>query len=126
MGVFDSYIPDTTKWVSGSGLATLNSRGGLVYDVTVIAGSAVGSVYLFDSTAATVGSQKFMAKMQAKTQGNTTAYFPQNPPLAFTRKIYIKRMGGGTGIGAAFRANGSHMVIKVRFDKSHYRASPGG
>lgn len=123
MGVFENTVPNVETYRSGSGHALLHSRGGTLYDITITCGSARGLVAMFQSTSASAATMKFFTRTQANTQGNPHLHFRFAPPIVFTKKIRLKRKGGGAGLGTFLATLGSRLVVKVRFTKSTYRAS---
>lgn len=123
MSVFHDTIPNVEAFRSGSGHALLHSRGGTVYDITITCGSARGLVAMFQSTSANAASMKYFTRTQANTQGNPQIHMRFSPPMVFTKKIRLKRKGGGAGLGTFLATAGSRLIVKVRFTKSTYRAT---
>lgn len=124
MSAFKNEVPDSELFRSGSGHGNLHSRGALLYDLTVAAGSAKGLVRLFSSTSASAATMKFFARIPPNTQGNGTYMFRFDPPMPFAKRLRLKRTGGGTGGGASAGIAANRMVVKARFVISKYRATP--
>lgn len=100
MSLFENVAPNVEKLRSGSGNGYIMSVGGLLHQIHVSQGSAVGTLRLRTSSGGTIAGQY---TIPLRTQGQGTFVIDFRPPRAFA-KLYVNRINGGTGAGINAKA----------------------